>query len=89
VDRLDAKIRVSDSVARDMRKRKSRGLTRRELVKGAGMALAAGALPVSCARRAARRKTLRIIQWSHYVPGYDRWFDGVFTKEWGRRTGLT
>ena len=70
-----------------MTKRTS-GVTRRELLKGAGMALAAGALPVSCARRAARRKTLRIIQWSHYVPGYDRWFDGVFTKEWGAKNGI-
>ena len=50
--------------------------------------LAAGALPASCARRAARKKTLRIIQWSHYVPRYDRWFDHVFTKEWGAKNGV-
>ena len=42
----------------------------------------------SPARRAGRRrprpaKTLRILQWSHFVPGYDRWFDEVYTKEWG------
>jgi len=50
--------------------------------------LAAGALPASCARKAARtRKTLRIIQWSHYVPRYDQWFDKVFTKEWGEKNG--
>jgi multiple sugar transport system substrate-binding protein len=62
-------------------------LTRRAFVK-AGVALAAGALPASCARKAAReRKTLRIVQWSHYVPRYDQWFDKVFTKEWGAKNG--
>jgi multiple sugar transport system substrate-binding protein len=63
-------------------------LTRRKFVQAAAGVLAAGALPVSCARRAARKKTLRIIQWSHYVPRYDRWFDLVFTKEWGAKNGI-
>ena len=61
------------------------GLTRRGFVKAAGVALAGGALPAACARRVTRKKTLRIIQWSHYVPRYDRWFDQVFVKEWGAR----
>jgi multiple sugar transport system substrate-binding protein len=63
-------------------------------MKTAGTALAAaGALPgLSCARReeparSRARKTLRILQWSHFVPGYDRWFDGVYTKQWGERHG--
>ncbi len=67
---------------------KSNDITRREFVRGAGIALAAGSLPVSCAKRAARKKTLRIIQWSHYVPRYDQWFDHIFTKEWGARNGI-
>ena len=25
------------------------------------------------------------MQWSHFVPGYDKWFDGTFTKEWGAK----
>ncbi len=33
----------------------------------------------------ARQKTLKIVQWSHFVPGYDRWFDNTFTKEWGTK----
>jgi multiple sugar transport system substrate-binding protein len=55
--------------------------------------MAAGGIPaLACARRAdprvaAARKTLRILQWSHFIPGYDRWFDGVYTKEWGARNG--
>jgi multiple sugar transport system substrate-binding protein len=71
-------------------KRKSgRGLSRREFVSGTA-ALAAAALPAACrpSRPAASaKKTLKILQWSHFVPGYDRWFDGVFTKEWGARNG--
>jgi multiple sugar transport system substrate-binding protein len=60
--------------------------TRRRLVKAAAAAvLAAAASPLSCARQSAPRKTLRIIQWSHFVPRYDRWFDRVFTKEWGAK----
>jgi multiple sugar transport system substrate-binding protein len=28
--------------------------------------------------------TLRIIQWSHFVPAYDKWFDDVYVKRWGQ-----
>jgi len=67
-----------------------RRFSRREFVKAAGKALAAGALPaVSCRKGPGRakpgRKTLKILQWSHFVPRYDQWFDNVFTKEWGEK----
>ncbi|HWZ85254.1 MAG TPA: extracellular solute-binding protein [Thermoanaerobaculia bacterium] len=76
-----------------MRDKPGRRLSRRQFVKAAGTALAAGALPgLACAPRggprAAAKKTLRILQWSHFVPGYDRWFDGVYTKEWGAKNGI-
>jgi multiple sugar transport system substrate-binding protein len=29
-----------------------------------------------------RESTLRILQWSHFIPAYDAWFD-KFAKEWG------
>ncbi len=73
--------------------RERRRLSRRQFVKSAGTALAGGALSgLACARSgkppaAAKRKTLRILQWSHFVPGYDRWFDEVYTKEWGAKNG--
>jgi multiple sugar transport system substrate-binding protein len=35
--------------------------------------------------RAQSRKTLKILQWSHFVPGYDKWFDGEFCKAWGEK----
>jgi multiple sugar transport system substrate-binding protein len=69
---------------------RKRGLTRREFVKAAGVgALAAAAGSAGLVPRAARAqgKTLRIIQWSHFVPGYDKWFDGVFCKQWGEKNG--
>jgi multiple sugar transport system substrate-binding protein len=62
------------------------GWTRRQVLKAAGVGAlaAAGAVP----RRAlAQGKTLKIIQWSHFVPGYDKWFDGVFCKQWGEKHG--
>lgn len=70
--------------------RKTRGrLSRREFVRGAATALAAGSLPlVSCSRKprgSAGRKTLKILQWSHFIPGYDRWFDGTWAAEWGAK----
>jgi multiple sugar transport system substrate-binding protein len=63
-------------------------ITRRGFVKAAGAAtLAASAAGAGLAPRSARaqRKTLKIIQWSHFVPGYDKWFDGVFCKQWGEK----
>jgi len=75
-----------------MKEEPRRRVSRRQFVRTAGVALAAGALPGLACRRAERRaaapkKTLRILQWSHFVPGYDRWFDGVYTKQWGERNG--
>ena len=70
-----------------MSKRRERGLTRRDF----GKLTAAGALTAGApaflfpSRARAASKTLKIIQWSHFVPGYDKWFDGVYTKEWGQK----
>jgi multiple sugar transport system substrate-binding protein len=65
--------------------------SRRQFVKAAATALGAGALPgLACApgdKKMRAVKTLRILQWSHFVPGYDRWFDDVYTKEWGAKHG--
>jgi len=63
--------------------RSTRGISRREFVQAAGT-VAAGSLIFPVAGR-AQQKTLKICQWSHFVPGYDKWFDGVFCKEWGAK----
>jgi multiple sugar transport system substrate-binding protein len=31
---------------------------------------------------------LRIIQWSHFVPAYDEWFDGTYIKQWGQKNDV-
>jgi multiple sugar transport system substrate-binding protein len=68
-------------------------LSRRELVRSVGAALTLGALPaLACGRRgrqpAPGKKTLKILQWSHFIPAYDRWFDGIYTKQWGEKNGV-
>jgi len=70
-----------------MPRKPGRGMTRRRFASLAGAgALAAGAPAFLFPDKArAAGKTLKIVQWSHFVPGYDKWFDGVFTKEWGQK----
>jgi multiple sugar transport system substrate-binding protein len=64
------------------------GWSRRQVLKalGVGTALAAGG--IGPRRTRAQAKTLKIIQWSHFVPAYDKWFDGVFCKQWGEKHGI-
>jgi hypothetical protein len=64
--------------------------TRREILKkGAAGGLlvvygGAAAKPVAAGVPKYRHKelagTLRIIQWSHFVPAYDKWFDNIYIK---------
>ena len=71
-----------------MSKKTRRGLTRREFAKltGAGaLATGVGANFLFPERAAAQQKTLKIVQWSHFVPGYDKWFDNTYTKQWGEK----
>lgn len=65
------------------------GFTRRQFVKAAGVGAlaAAGAAGLVPRRARAQQKKLKIVQWSHFVPGYDRWFDGTFCKAWGEKNG--
>ena len=68
--------------------------TRREVVRraatGAVVFAYGGAFAktaVAGAPKYAQRQvggTLRIAQWSHFVPAYDTWFDNVYTKRWGQ-----
>src|SRR5436190_9829615 len=58
------------------------GLSRRDVVKTfVGAAAAAG--PFFHVNPARAAKTLKILQWSHFVPGYDKWFNNTYIKEWG------
>jgi multiple sugar transport system substrate-binding protein len=69
-----------------------RRVTRRRFLKETGLTLlAAGSAPVLSApfvsRAMADTKTLSIVQWSHFVPAYDKWFD-QFAKDWGTKNNL-
>lgn len=61
------------------------GVTRRRTIKtGASALLVVGAAPAILPSRArAQRKTLKILQWKHFVPGYDRWFNEIYAPSWG------
>jgi multiple sugar transport system substrate-binding protein len=66
--------------------RKARGPSRREVIKTATAAgVAASVGPFFHATPARAAKTLKILQWSHFVPAYDKWFNNEYTKEWGKK----
>ena len=56
-------------------------LSRRTVLAAAG---ALGVATLGPAARAAGRRRLRILQWNHFVPGYDRWFD-AHARSWGEQ----
>jgi multiple sugar transport system substrate-binding protein len=69
-----------------MSKSSDRRISRRKFVKITGGAAAGLTTAFLFPQRAlAQQKTLKIVQWSHFVPGYDKWFDNTFTKEWGAK----
>jgi multiple sugar transport system substrate-binding protein len=69
-------------------------LSRKELLRRAGLGaivLVYGGTGVRKAvagvpqfRHKELKETLRIAQWSHFVPAYDTWFDNVYIKRWGQ-----
>jgi multiple sugar transport system substrate-binding protein len=70
-------------------------LTRRDLLRKAGLGaivLVYGGTGIKNAvagvpkfRHKHLAGTLRIMQWSHFVPAYDRWFDDQYVKAWGEK----
>src|SRR5262249_43889003 len=62
--------------------------SRRQFLQGAGAAVgAAVATPTILTGRASAAGTLKILQWSHFVPAYDQWFD-PWAKKWGASKGV-
>ena len=75
-----------------------RRLTRRDLLKKAGT----GAVAIGVAGAGAPyafagplkykgrwlKGDLSIIQWVHFVPSYDTWFDGTWCKQWGEKNDV-
>ena len=72
-----------------MSDRKQRKLGRRSILKGLAAGTAAAAVPTILVRKAsAQEKTLRIVQWKHFVPDYDRWFT-QFAQQFGEKNKCT
>jgi multiple sugar transport system substrate-binding protein len=62
-------------------------ITRRQFIKTtlAGAAVAGTGGIMFPRFGAAKQKTLKILQWVHFVPGYDKWFIEKYVKEWGAK----
>jgi multiple sugar transport system substrate-binding protein len=62
------------------------GLARRALLGATSALVLPGALRAQAPAAAPRRaRRLRILQWNHFVPAFDDWFNNVFIREWGER----
>ena len=71
-----------------MKKLVSSPISRRKFLKWTGAAaLAAGTAPY-LNRVRAQGGTLRILQWSHFIPAYDTWFD-EYAMRWGEENGVS
>src|ERR1043165_3407394 len=66
--------------------------SRRQFLRTAGGGLAGASLLTMLAAKKApaqiKGTTLRILQWSHFIPAYDTWFDNTFVKAWGDKLGV-
>jgi multiple sugar transport system substrate-binding protein len=62
-------------------------VARRRFIKTAltGAAVAGTGNLIFPRHAAAKPKTLKIMQWIHYIPGYDKWFNESYVKEWGAK----
>ena len=64
---------------------------RRQFLKTTAAGVAGGSLLTMLQARQApaqiKGTNLRILQWSHFVPAYDTWFDS-FVKSWGEQHGV-
>src|SRR5215813_5303525 len=67
------------------------GMTRRDVLKTTGLGAAGASLMTMLDARQApaqiKGTSLRILQWSHFVPAYDVWFD-KFVEDWGNQNGV-
>jgi multiple sugar transport system substrate-binding protein len=72
--------------------KQKQSVTRRDFLKTSGVvAGAAGLAPALSAPFVspafAANASLSIVQWSHFVPAYDTWFD-KFAKDWGAKNNI-
>jgi multiple sugar transport system substrate-binding protein len=70
----------------------TRRTSRREILTAAALgaaALGSGIPILGCKKdkieKKDKRQTLRIVQWNHFVPAFDKWFKETYCKEWGEK----
>jgi multiple sugar transport system substrate-binding protein len=69
-----------------MAQRLIRSVSRRNFIKGAGALSASLTTALLVPGRASvLQKTLKILQWNHSVPGFDKWFNETYVKAWGEK----
>lgn len=62
------------------------GAGRRGFIRTAGaLGLAASVAPPLLRSAHAAPKVLKIMQWNHFVPAFDEWFNKTFIKQWGEQ----
>src|SRR5215510_11988761 len=67
-------------------------VSRRSFLKAAGVAAMAAGMGghfIVPRQVKAQQKTLKILQWKHFVPGYDTWFNETYVKAWGEQNKTT
>jgi len=68
-----------------------RSVARRDFLKVTGAGVGAASLLTMLEARQApaqiKGTALRILQWSHFIPAYDTWYDR-FAEEWGKKNGV-
>lgn len=62
-----------------------KGISRRELLHRVGSCILGAGLIAPRWSGAAKPRTLKILQWNHFVPAFDQWFKDVYIREWGDR----
>ncbi len=82
-------------MARVSGRRSHRTITRRQLLTAAGAGVAGAAAlklvapwEVGIAPAQIKGTTLRILEWNHFVPAYDTYFDKL-AVDWGKANGVT
>src|SRR5512142_3552684 len=72
-----------------MNESRRRGMSRRDFVKAGIVAAGVGpAIIIPGRARAAATKTLKILQWVHFVPAFDEWFNKKYIVEWGQKNDI-
>ena len=80
---LPGRFALSGGEKRPMAGAKDNKFTRRKFIESAAALAAYGPFFKIPGRALPQRQTLKIAHWSHFIPGYNRWFADTLAKEWG------